>query len=91
MLGIQLALPESEAFMLAHDEAEGSVGDGPSGEIAIGPLHAGGRVLTDWRDWTLSTGGDVLPRAGGSTIRYAFPDIGPAPGLPSDAADRRTG
>ena len=76
VLGIQLALPESEAFMLAHDEAEGSVATARSGEIAIGPLYAGGRVLTDWRDWTLSTGGDVLPRAGGSTIRYAFPDIG---------------
>jgi hypothetical protein len=76
VLGIQLALPETEAFMLAHDEAEGSVAASPSGEIAIGPLRAGGRVLTDWRDWTLSTGGDVLPRAGGATIRYAFPETG---------------
>jgi FtsX-like permease family len=76
VLGIELALPQSEAFMLAHDEAEGSVATAPSGEIAIGPLDAGGRVLTDWRDWTLSTGGDVLPRAGGALIRYAFSDTG---------------
>ena len=76
VLGIQLALPETEAFMLAHDEAEGTVAAAPSGEIAIAPLRAGGRVLTDWRGWTLSTGGDVLPRAGGATIRYAFPDTG---------------
>jgi hypothetical protein len=76
VLGIQLALPESEAFMLAHDEAEGSVSAAPSGEITIGPLRASGRVLSEWRDWRLSTGGDVLPRAGGATIRYAFPDTG---------------
>src|SRR4029079_18011428 len=35
VLGIQLALPETEAFMLAHDEAEGTVAAAPSGEIAI--------------------------------------------------------
>jgi hypothetical protein len=76
VLGIQLALPESEAFMLAHDEAEGEVSAAPSGEVAVGPLVAGKRVLTDWHDWTLSTGGDVLPRANGATIRFAFPDTG---------------
>ena len=31
VLGIQLALPESEAFMLAHDEAEGTVALAPVG------------------------------------------------------------
>jgi hypothetical protein len=76
VLGLQLGLPESEAFMLAHDEAEGAVATAPSGELSIGPLRAGGRLLTDWHDWTLSAGGDVLPRAGGATIRYAFPDTG---------------
>jgi hypothetical protein len=76
VLGIQLALPTTEAFMLAHDEAEGSVAAAPSGDVTVGPLRAGGRVLTDWRGWTLSTGGDVLPHADGATIRYAFPDTG---------------
>jgi hypothetical protein len=76
VLGIQLALPESEAFMLAHDEAEGEVSTAPSGEVAVGPLLAGKRVLTDWHDWTLSAGGDVLPRANGATIRFAFQDTG---------------
>jgi hypothetical protein len=76
VLAIQLALPDSEAFMLAHDEAEGSVAAAPSGDITVGPLRTRGRVLTDWRDWTLSTGGDVLPRGDGATIRYAFPDTG---------------
>ena len=76
VLGIQLALPESEAFMLAHDEAEGAVSVAPSGEVDVGPLVAGNRVLTDWHDWTLSTGGDVLRRANGATVRFSFPDTG---------------
>jgi hypothetical protein len=76
VLGIQLALPESEAFMLAHDEAEGSVALTPSGEVDVGPLRADGHVLTDWRDWTLSRGGDVVSRPDGARIRYAFSDTG---------------
>ncbi len=76
ILGIQLALPESEAFMLAHDAAEGELTAAPSGELSVGPLHVGSRVLTDWREWRLSKDGDVLPHAGGATIRYAFPDTG---------------
>jgi hypothetical protein len=62
--------------MLAHRDAEGEVSSASSGEITIGPLVAGTRVLTDWHDWTLSAGGDVLPRADGATIRFAFPDTG---------------
>lgn len=76
LVGIQLALPESEAFMLAHGEAEGEVSRTPAGEVDFGPLRAGGRVVTDWRDWTLSAGGDVVPQAGGARVRYAFPDTG---------------
>jgi ABC-type antimicrobial peptide transport system permease subunit len=76
VLGIQLAVPESEAFMLAHDAAEGELTAAPAGELAVGPLRTGSRVLTDWRDWRLSRNGDVLPRASGATIRYAFPDTG---------------
>ena len=62
--------------MLAHDEAEGEVSVTPSGEVDVGPLLADGRVLTDWRDWTLSTGGDVVARPDGARIRFAFPDTG---------------
>ena len=90
VLGIQLALPESEAFMLAHDEAEGSVPATPVGrDRPSGRCTPTAAVLTDWRDWTLSTGGDVLPRAGGATIRYAFPDIGLHLVFRPRAADRR--
>jgi hypothetical protein len=76
VLGLDLALPASEQFMLAHNEAEGEVAIVPSGELDLGPLLAGSRLLTDWRDWRLSTGGDVLPRGPGARIRYSFPDTG---------------
>ncbi len=76
LLGLQFALPESEAFMLAHRDAEGEVSVVPSGEVDLGPLVADGRVVTDWRDWTLSTGGDVLSRADGARVRFSFPDTG---------------
>jgi hypothetical protein len=76
ILGLQLALPESEAFMLAHRDAEGEVSVVPSGEVDLGPLLAGGRVVTDWHEFTLSTGGDVLSRPGGVKVRFSFPDTG---------------
>jgi FtsX-like permease family protein len=76
VLGLQLALPESEQFTFAHNDAEGSVSAVPSGELDLGPLLAGGRVLTDWHDWTLSTGGDVLARPNGARVRFAFLDTG---------------
>jgi hypothetical protein len=76
VLGLQLTLPESEQFTFAHRDAEGSVSVVPSGELDLGPLLAGKRLLTDWNDWTLSTGGDVLSRADGARIRFAFPDTG---------------
>jgi hypothetical protein len=76
ILGLQFALPESEAFMLAHRDAEGEVSVVPSGEVDLGPLLADGRVVTDWHDWTLSTGGDVLSRGDGARVRFSFPDTG---------------
>jgi FtsX-like permease family len=76
ILGLQLALPESEVFTFAHRDTEGEVSVVPSGELDLGPLVAGGRELTDWHDWTLSTGGDVLPRPDGARIRFAFQDTG---------------
>jgi FtsX-like permease family protein len=76
VLGIELALPSDEAFMFAHNEAEGEVSVAPSGELDVGPLQAGTRELTDWHEWTLSTGGDVLARPGGARIRYSFSDTG---------------
>jgi FtsX-like permease family len=76
VLGLQLALPENEEFTLAHRNAEGEVAVVPSGEVDFGPLVTGGRVVTDWHEWTLSTGGDVLSRDGGVRVRFSFPDTG---------------
>ncbi len=76
VVGLQLGLPESEVFTLAHDEAEGHVSLAPAGTIDLGPLVAGGRVLTRWRGWRLPVGGTAAPTATGTRIRFAFPDTG---------------
>ena len=76
LLGLELALPEAEAFTLAHQVAEGEVAIVPSGELDLGPLLDRGRELTEWQGWRLSTGGDVLAHGGGARVRYAFQDTG---------------
>jgi FtsX-like permease family protein len=90
VLGLQFELPESELFMLAHRDAEGEVSVVPSGEVDLGPLLAGNRILTDWHGWTLSAGGDVLDRPVGAKVRYSFPDTGLHPVLrPAQPTDGR--
>jgi len=76
LLGLELALPEGEAFTLAHRDAEGEVAIVPSGELDLGPLLDRGRELTRWQGWRLSTGGDVLAHGEGTRVRYAFQDTG---------------
>jgi hypothetical protein len=76
LLGLELALPEAEAFTLAHRDAEGEVAIVPSGELDLGPLLDRGREVTEWQGWRLSTGGDVLAHGGGARIRFAFQDTG---------------
>ena len=76
VLGLDLALPEGEEFMLAHRDAEGEVAVVPSGDLSLGPLLDGSDLLTDWHGWRLSTGGDVLGRGSGALVRYSFPDTG---------------
>jgi hypothetical protein len=76
VLGLQLALPDSEVFTFAHRDAEGEVSVAPAGELDLGPLTARPHSLTDWHDWTLSTGGDVLARPDGVRVRFAFQDTG---------------
>ena len=92
VVGIQLALPDSEAFMLAHRDAEGEVSSVPSGELTLGRLVASGggstRPVSDYSGWTLSAGGDVVPHPNGATIRFAFPDTGLRPVFrPAQATD----
>jgi hypothetical protein len=76
VLGLDLALPEGEEFMLAHRDAEGEVAVVPSGDLSLGPLLDGSDLVTDWHGWRLSTGGDVLGRGSGALVRYSFPDTG---------------
>jgi hypothetical protein len=81
VLGLQLTLPESEAFMLAHQEAEGQVSRAPSGVLELGPLvadRAAGarRAVTSWHDWLLPTGGRVAHTQGRTRIDFAFQDTG---------------
>jgi hypothetical protein len=87
VLGIQLALPGSEAFMLAHDAREGRVDGRTVRRARVGPLHVGGRVLTDWRDWTLSTAATCCRAP--AARRSATPSPTPAPPRlpPAEATD----
>ncbi len=93
VLGLQLALPESEAFMLAHDEAEGEVATAPSGVLKLGPLLAGlssgaRQRVTGWPGWSMPAGGRIARGPGGVQIRFAFQDTGARlvfrPGEPTD-------
>jgi hypothetical protein len=81
VLGLQLTLPESEVFTLAHQEAEGEVSTAPSGELELGPLLAGfgsgaQRPVTAWQGWSLPAGGRVARAAGTTRIRFVFQDTG---------------
>jgi hypothetical protein len=81
VLGLQLALPASEQFFLAHVEAEGDVARAPSGVLELGPLQAGvasgvQRSVTGWRGWSLRSGGRVTLRGGRARVRFAFQDTG---------------
>jgi hypothetical protein len=81
VLGLQLALPESEEFMLVHQEAEGQVSRAPAGVLELGPLVAdpaasAPRVVTSWHDWSLPTGGRVAHTHGHTSIAFAFQDTG---------------
>jgi hypothetical protein len=78
VLGLQLTLPESEAFMLAHQEAEGEVSTAPSGSLELGPLVAdrGRRVVTSWHGWQAPAGGRVTRAAGSVKIAFTFQDTG---------------
>jgi hypothetical protein len=80
VLGLQLTLPESEVFMLAHQEAEGEVSTAPSGTLELGPLladrAAGTQRVTSWQGWSLPAGGPVSHRPGNVQFRFAFQDTG---------------
>jgi hypothetical protein len=76
VLGLQLVLPESEAFMLAHQEAEGEVSTAPSGTLELRPLLADGTAVTSWHGWSLPGAGPVSRGAETVRFRFAFQDTG---------------
>jgi hypothetical protein len=81
VVGLQLALPTTEQFFLAHRETEGSVNAAPTGVLELGPLRAqlaggGERVVTDWRGWSLGTGGHVTRRSSSADVTFVFQDTG---------------
>ena len=77
LLGLELRLPESEAFQFAHNEAEGEVSTAPSGTLTLGPLVAsGGRPISTLRGWTLPAGGDVTHTGPRTTIAFTFEESG---------------
>jgi MFS family permease len=81
IVGIQLSLPENEVFTHAHQEAEGSASQAPTGTLRLGPLVvalASGphRVVTSWNGWVLPSGGGASRTAKGVRITFAFQDTG---------------
>jgi hypothetical protein len=76
VLGLQLTLPQNEAFTLAHQEAEGEVSTAPAGVLELGPLRTRSRTLTDWRGWLLPVGGEVTSKASAARIEFVFKDTG---------------
>jgi hypothetical protein len=90
LLGLQLMLPANEQFALAHRETEAQVTVAPSGELELGPLRAGRRVLTAWRGWVLPSGGSLTRTPGHVQLRYAFQDTGARlPFRPAQETDGR--
>jgi len=75
LVGLDLALTNLEQFALAHRETEAEVTTAPTGTIEVGPLRAGGRVLTDWRGWRLP-GAHVTRNGKRLRIAFTFPDTG---------------
>jgi hypothetical protein len=89
ILGLELMLPANEQFALAHRETEAQVATAPSGELELGPLRAGRRVLTAWRGWVLPAGG-VTRLPGHVQLRYTFQATGARlPFRPAQETDGR--
>jgi len=92
VVGLQIALPATEAFSLGHREAEGQVAQAPAGTIDLGPLLAADRggtkqVVTAWERWSLPAGGEATGGASGTRIRFAFSDTGGLVFRPTEPTD----
>jgi hypothetical protein len=80
VLGIQLMLPALQQFFLAHRESEGEVAATPSARLRLGPLRARSSsrssIVTDWRGWTLPSGGSVRRARDGVQLDVQFQNTG---------------
>ncbi|HKP17607.1 MAG TPA: FtsX-like permease family protein [Gaiellaceae bacterium] len=92
MLGLELRLPENEAFTHAHQEAEGEVSAAPSGVLTLGKLVAdGSRAVSNLGGWTLAAGGEVTQAGARTTISFAFEDTSARLFFrPAQATDKRS-
>jgi hypothetical protein len=73
LLGLQLMLPANEQFFAFHREAQ--LTTVPGGELVLGALRAGRRLVTTWRGWAFPPG-SVARRRGRVQLTYAFQDTG---------------
>ena len=73
LLGLELMLPANEQFFAAHREAE--LTTVPGGQLLLGSLRAGRRLVTTWRGWAFPPG-SVARRPGGVRLAYTFQDTG---------------
>ena len=70
--GLEVSLSAPEQYGLSHREAEVGAASAPAGSVVLGPLRAGGRVLTTWRSWLARGGAHLGQVAGGVRVSYAF-------------------
>ena len=68
LVGLEVSLASAERFGYFHREAEVGATGAPSGELQLGPLRAGRRILTHWRGW-VTRGGARLAHG---RLSYAF-------------------
>jgi hypothetical protein len=73
LVGLELMLPANEQFFAFHREAE--LTTVPSGQLVLGSLRAGRRLVTSWRGWAFPSG-SVTRRPGRVELAYAFQDTG---------------
>jgi hypothetical protein len=88
LVGLELMLPANEQFFAAHREAQLSTA--PGGDLVLGPMRAGHRLVTRWHGWAFPPG-KVARRPGGVQLVYAFQDTGARLVFrPSQTTDGRT-
>ena len=76
VFALQLTLPLTEQFFLAHRETEGRVAVAPSGTLELGPLRAGDTTLVNWRGWRFAGDGRAVRSRNRTRLDFVFEDTG---------------